>query len=91
MPPRQMPWDAWAAWPPERLRHVMSARPDVEEYHAEQHQGQVDNLGLEVFLVESHRAEEETNHHAATAYHRHDAYHGPGYSQGIEVDKVCCA
>ena len=41
----------------------------VEENHSEKHQGQVDGLGLQVFLVEEHSTAEETDDDAATTNH----------------------
>ena len=70
-----------------RRRSLLSAA-QVEEEHAQQHQGQVHGLAAQVFLMESQRTEEKRNDDAAAPHHGHDGNHGILVAQGIKVGKV---
>ena len=46
---------------------------NIEEHHTQQHQRQIEGLGLEVLLVEEKRTKHETHHHATSD---HDQWKG---------------
>ena len=44
-------------------------RPDIQTYHAEKHEGEVNGLGLEILLVEEDGGTGEAHKHTATTNH----------------------
>ena len=63
---------------------------NIEEHHTQQHQRQIEGLGLEVLLVEEKRTKHETHHHATSADHRYDADHRIRQTQRIEIHEIGC-
>ena len=64
---------------------LRSSASDEEEKHGEQDEGEVDELGAEILLVEDHGTEEETDDDGATPHHGDDADHGTVEAEGVEV------
>lgn len=56
----------------------MLSRADIEEYHTEDDEHQIDEFRFEVFLVECHCTDEEADNDTASSNHRHYAYHRVG-------------
>ena len=56
----------------------MLLRADIEENHAKQHQGEVEDFGLEILLMEESSTEKEADDDGATTYHADDGNHGIG-------------
>ena len=50
-------------------------RPDIQAYHSEEHKGEVNGLGFEIFLVEEYGGTGEANKNASATYHRDDTDH----------------
>ena len=67
---------------------VVFSTAEVEEEHAQEDEGKVDDFCLEVLFVEEEGSEEEGDDNAGAAYHRHDGNHGIGKAQRIEIDEV---
>ena len=72
------------------VHSLLLMRTNIQEYHSQQHQRQIDSLGAKVLLMEEGSTKEARHDNRTTTHHRHDRYHGIGQREGIEIHEISC-